>query len=43
MDETTHAETGYELGGIRSGGFAGLGASRATSVAAGSVSEKAQA
>jgi Amt family ammonium transporter len=35
VDETTHAETGYELGGIRSGGFAGAGTSRATSVATG--------
>jgi hypothetical protein len=23
VDETTHAESGYELGGIRTGGFAG--------------------
>ena len=41
VDETTHAETGYELGGIRSGGFAGAGASRATSVATG-AHEKVQ-
>jgi Amt family ammonium transporter len=42
VDETTHAETGYELGGIRSGGFAGVGTTRAPSVPAGAASEKVQ-
>ena len=41
VDETTHAETGYELGGIRSGGFAGAGTSRATSVPTGAGQVKA--
>ena len=41
VDETTHAETGYELGGIRCGGFAGAGTSRATSVPTGAGQVKA--
>ena len=36
VDETTHAESGYDLGGVRAGGFANTAAAR-TSVPAGKV------
>jgi len=36
VDETTHAESGYDLGGVRAGGFANTAAPR-TSVPAGKV------